>query len=336
MDRVFTANGYYMPLTSKYYYYLKDHLGNTRVVVSYAGSTASVEQVSDYFPFGGLFTENNLAENKYLYNGKELNNEFFENYDYGARFYDPALGRFHTVDPLSENYNAISPYAYVNNNPILFIDPDGRSMTDFYDENDNLVSHVEDGSNAVFKQTGSGAKEYYKFSGFDENQGGENKINSTTAIQQQQILNDNNPDLEQDANGDTYCNYGVQNVMRAVASIFNDNEIVIEGMANEMFDDLASGGNKYFIPASQEAAKRYANEGGGLSIIAHKSPGEHGHILTYSVGGNVQKGEVANIGPAAYHGFNTLNGSIASYRSKSYYIFEPNLLPEVSVTGNQH
>ena len=125
LDRVFTANGYYMPLTSKYYYYLKDHLGNTRVVVSYAGSTASVEQVSDYFPFGKLFTENNLAENKYLYNGKELNNEFFENYDYGARFYDPALGRWHSIDPMANLYYGWSPYNYALNNPISNYDPNG-------------------------------------------------------------------------------------------------------------------------------------------------------------------------------------------------------------------
>jgi|GEM_PF-3734711 len=56
------------------------------MVVSYSGSTPTVEY---YYPFGSVFSDDNVDKNKYLYNGKELNKEFFENYDYGARFYDP-------------------------------------------------------------------------------------------------------------------------------------------------------------------------------------------------------------------------------------------------------
>ncbi len=46
--------------------------------------------------------------------------------DYGARMYDPALARWHCVDPLAERYYSTSPFVYVENNPILFLDPDGR------------------------------------------------------------------------------------------------------------------------------------------------------------------------------------------------------------------
>jgi len=126
LKKVLTSEGYYDPSAGLYYYYLKDHLGNTRLTFHYSGTTAVVDQEVEYYPFGSLFTENNLDKNKYLYNGKELNDEFFENYDYGARFYDAELGRWHSVDPLAEDYLELSPYGYCANNPIASRDEDGE------------------------------------------------------------------------------------------------------------------------------------------------------------------------------------------------------------------
>jgi RHS repeat-associated protein len=103
------------------------------VVLSQAGA---VEQVNHYYPFGGLFGEGAQTSGQpYRYNGKELDRKFgLDFYDYGARHYDAALGRWFTADPLAEKYYDISPYAYCSNNPVRYIDPDGREWKTKEDE----------------------------------------------------------------------------------------------------------------------------------------------------------------------------------------------------------
>ncbi|MCB9326732.1 MAG: hypothetical protein H6571_23595 [Lewinellaceae bacterium] len=66
-------------------------------------------------------------KNDYLYNGKEFNEEIGW-YDYGARWYDPAIGRFNKIDRFAEKYVSMSPYGYAANNPISIIDINGDSI----------------------------------------------------------------------------------------------------------------------------------------------------------------------------------------------------------------
>ena len=120
-----TEAGYVTLNDKKYHYYLKDHQGNNRVVINQSGA---VEETNHYYPFGGVFASTGNVQ-PYKYNGKELDAKKGLNwYDYGARHYDAALGRFTTVDPLAEKYYGMNPYGYCANNPVRFIDKNGMEF----------------------------------------------------------------------------------------------------------------------------------------------------------------------------------------------------------------
>ena len=118
-----TEAGYVTLADSKYHYYLQDHQGNNRVVIDQNGT---VEETNHYYPFGGVFASTSSVQ-PYKYNVKELDTKKGLNwYDYGARHYDAAIGRFATVDPMAEKLYGWAPYAYCYDNPIKHVDKDGK------------------------------------------------------------------------------------------------------------------------------------------------------------------------------------------------------------------
>ncbi|WP_332454101.1 RHS repeat-associated core domain-containing protein [Chryseobacterium aquaticum] len=126
-----TAEGFYDYKKDQYIYQYKDHLGNARVSFGRNSSgNMEITDNNDYYPFGmnHLKTGNAFfgagSYKNLKYNGKELQETGM--YDYGARFYMPDIGRWGVVDPLAEKMTRHSPYNYAFNNPISFIDPDGR------------------------------------------------------------------------------------------------------------------------------------------------------------------------------------------------------------------
>jgi len=94
----------------------------------------------------------NGTEHPYTFNGKEENKELgFNLLDYGARFYDAALGRFIQVDPLTEDYIGQSVYVYSANNPVFFQEKNGESPDTIYlNEEGETIADINDGSDAVF------------------------------------------------------------------------------------------------------------------------------------------------------------------------------------------
>jgi RHS repeat-associated protein len=160
------AEGYVNVVNGKFKHVFNftDHLGNIRLSYSDANrdnliTHDEILEENNFYPFGLKHTAYNTNERQYInndqinelililfprftgdgrynykYNGKELQEELGLNmYDYGARNYDPALGRWMNIDPLAETSRRWNPYNYCYNNPLVFVDPDGMKA-DWFDE----------------------------------------------------------------------------------------------------------------------------------------------------------------------------------------------------------
>ena len=125
--------------TPSYMFFLTDHLGSVRVV---AAQNADVKQVNQYYPFGDLIADSHVtagtSDNRYRFIGKEFG-ERTGLYDFSARYLEPSMGRFTTIDPLAEKYPSISPYVYCAGDPVNRVDRDGREGIKYYDQDGKKI-----------------------------------------------------------------------------------------------------------------------------------------------------------------------------------------------------
>jgi len=119
-------------------HFVRDHLGSVRAVVNDAGT---VLETDDYYPLGGpLPTGTSTTLQPEKYQGKDWNPAAsFNVYDFGARLYDPALGRWISQDPLAEKYYLHSPYLFCAGNPMRFVDPEGEIWYSVYSKGHIMV-----------------------------------------------------------------------------------------------------------------------------------------------------------------------------------------------------
>ena len=154
LERINNDYGYWAG--GNWYYHIKDYQGNVRAVIDHAGV---LKEVNNYYPYGALMGGGSVGGNAgvqpYKYGGKELDRQNgLDWYDSQARMYDPLLGRTPTMDPLSEKYYSISPYAWCAGNPVYNIDPDGNIIRTYIDGIAYDYQLGKDGTYGFYNQNG--------------------------------------------------------------------------------------------------------------------------------------------------------------------------------------
>ena len=166
---------------------MRDYLGSVRAVYDItqeAEDVTDVESVileqNDYYAFGGRIedpTQPIDQENRYRFNGKEQLR--FDGIgldpnltDYGARYYESRYARWTTPDPLADKYHSTSPYAFCNNNPVNFVDPDGKDgiYINFPDYKINVgiqLPHLGH-SGILLIENKTGLTKYYEYGRYDD------------------------------------------------------------------------------------------------------------------------------------------------------------------------
>jgi RHS repeat-associated protein len=120
-------------------------VGSPCVIFVPNGNTKDIVQTNDYYPFGSTFRSTGSSDNRYRREGKEfISDHQWNKYDYHWRAVCSMTGRTLQIDPMAEKYPWISPYALFNNNPLRYIDPDGRDWYSFQEAYTYTNRHGEE------------------------------------------------------------------------------------------------------------------------------------------------------------------------------------------------
>lgn len=150
-------------------WFIKDHLGSVRAVVNlnddFGNATDRILEVNDYLPFGTRIpTDLQSTANRHRFSGKEeqrFGSLDLALLDFGARYYDPGICRWTTMDPLAEKYYSFSPYIYCLGNPGNLVDPKGWDVWEINEEG-RIINRIKDNSQDAFylvKQNDNGEYE---------------------------------------------------------------------------------------------------------------------------------------------------------------------------------
>lgn len=301
-----------------YVYNYLDHLGNVRL--SYGtepnGDVVKILEENNYYPFGMKHNNYNVDKKqyekygselsieyctncsyKYKYNGKEFQDELGLNfYDYGARNYDPAIGRWMNIDPKAENSRRWTPYNYAYNNPMYFIDPDGMQASPIYDYNGNYLGNDSQGftGEVIFMNKSM----FTVLGGNVQDMNGNSSISHETALSYGQTIGE----VDMTADGT------IEMVNNAITDVVSK----ADGMNFEMSDLQNGKTSAYYATANTSTVRgddyitKAANDGSPYSLNAPDVPAStSGNKITYNMSSSVMTGNgqftVENIQNAAAH-----------------------------------
>ena len=294
--------GYFEPssppsgeLVGAYVYQYKDHLGNIRLSYSDKNNdgfiTASTEIVEEnnYYPFGlkqkGYNANINGRHHKYMFGGKEQQDELGLNwYDITARNYDPALGRWMNIDPLAERRNWLTPYNFVQNNPILRIDPTGLLDDYGLDQNGKveLIKETDDKTDTLYSVTRNEDGELVKDSNGEvvkNDTNGDGQVADGDSVTVEKGLLNNIENTTYTESDGTKHNLQIMDVssgsFKDIKSIF---EFSSKNSSNEFSFQNYANGNKFisttFLPSAELSATTLIRRNGKLLHHVHSHPGQ--------------------------------------------------------------